>query len=161
MMNKDTIYGISILLTFVIGVWNFIHNWRAAKKTSFINTVTAQRIKWLEQMRQDVASFVGLTHNWAMSTENEQEGKADCLKELDRLRYVIRLRLNPDDTPDRKIAALIKEIPDLTHESRRDKLKDKLEELTIATQEMLKNEWENVKRESLEGAVKDIRGKSR
>ena len=64
-MDKDTIYGISILLTFIIGVWNFVQNWRAAKKTSFINTVTAQRVKWLEQMRQDVASFVGLTHNWA------------------------------------------------------------------------------------------------
>ncbi len=64
-MDKDTIYGISILLTFIIGSWNFVQNWRAAKKTSFINTVTAQRVKWLEQMRQDVASFVGLTHNWA------------------------------------------------------------------------------------------------
>jgi len=125
-MDKDTIYGISILLTFIIGSWNFVQNWRAAKKTSFINTVTAQRVKWLEQMRQDVASFVGLTHNWAMCSEEEQENKAEYLKEIDRLRYVIRLRLNPDDTPDRKIAALIKEIPELTHESQRDKLKQKL-----------------------------------
>lgn len=160
-MDKDTIYGISILLTFVIGVWNFIQNWRAAKKTSFINTVTAQRVKWLEQLRQDVASFVGLTHNWARSSEKEQDDKAEYLKEMDRLRYVIRLRLNPDDTPDRKIAALIKEIPDLTHESQWDTLKEKLEALTVATQEMLKDEWEKVKLESLEGPVKDKKGRSR
>lgn len=158
-MDKDTIYGISILLTFILGAWNFVQNWRAAKKTSFINTVTAQRVKWLELMRQDVASFVGLTHNWALSSEEVQGSKAEYLKEMDRLRYVIRLRLNPDDTPDRKIAALIKEIPDLTHESQRDKLKQKLEELTVATQEMLKDEWEKVKQESLEGDIKEKRGK--
>jgi len=160
-MDKDTIYGISILLTFIIGVWNFIQNWRAAKKTSFINTVTAQRVKWLEQMRQDVASFVGLTHNWAMSSEEEQSNKTEYLKEIDRLRYVIRLRLNPVDTPDRKITALIKEIPELTHESQRDKLEKKLEELTVATQEMLKDEWEKVKKESLEGDLKDNRGRQK
>ena len=159
-MDKDTIYGISILLTFIIGVWNFVQNWRAAKKTSFINTVTAQRVKWLEQMRYDVASFVGLTHNWAMSTEEEQ-GKKEYLKEIDRLRYVIRLRLNPDDTPDRKIAALIKEIPELTHVSQRDKLIQKLEALTVATQEMLKDEWEKVKQESLEGDIKNKKGKQK
>ena len=112
-------------------------------------------------MRQDVASFVGLTHNWAMSSEEEQSNKTEYLKEIDRLRYVIRLRLNPVDTPDRKITALIKEIPELTHESQRDKLEKKLEELTVATQEMLKDEWEKVKKESLEGDLKDNRGRQK
>ena len=73
------------------------------------------------------------------------------IKELDQLRHVIKLRLNPDDTPDRKIRALIDEIPELTHESKHEELKKALRELTDETQSMLTNEWEKVKRESEEG----------
>ena len=77
------------------------------------------------------------------------------MKEIDRLRHVIRLRLNPDDTPDRKIAALVKRIPELTHESKREELLTVLESLTVATQEMLKDEWEKVKAESKDGDLKE------
>jgi hypothetical protein len=106
-------------------------------------------------MRQDVAKYVGLTHTWATSNLEGTTSESDVLKELDRLRHVIRLRLNPDDTPDRKIAALVKKIPDLTHESKRGELLSALDELTVATQEMLKDEWEKVKAESKDGDLNE------
>ena len=79
----------------------------------------------------------------------------DILREIDQLRYVIRLRLNPDDAPDKKIAELVKLIPDLTDESNRNKPFQVLDELTKATQEMLKAEWEKVKTEAKDGDIKE------
>ena len=68
---------------------------------------------------------------------------------------MIRLRLNPRDDPDIEIASLIKKIPDLTHESQREELLAALEELTVATQEMFKAEWDKVKKESKDGDLSE------
>jgi hypothetical protein len=151
MEDKDLIYGLGILLTFALGVWNLVANYRASRKTSFINTVTSQRVKWIEQLRQDVSSFSGLTHTWCYSELEGKPEEKEILKEIDRLRHVIRLRLNPDGTHDRKIAQLIRKIPELTHISKRAELTEALEDLTTTTQLLLKEEWEKVKAESKEG----------
>jgi hypothetical protein len=62
------------------------------------------------------------------------------LQELDTLRYVIRLRLNPDDTPDRRVADLIRKIPDITHSLRRQELDAAVEELVTVSQQIIKAE---------------------
>ncbi len=151
MEPKDIAYAVGIGLTFILGLWNLINNYFQTRKTSFINTVTKQRVEWLEHIRQDVSKFCGLTHTWAFSNLEGKSEEFEVLKELDQLRHVIKLRLNPDDTPDRKIRALIDRIPDLTHESKHEELKAALRELADETQAMLKNEWEKVKLESEEG----------
>lgn len=151
MEPKDIVYAVGIVLTFILGIWNLINNYFQTRKTSFINTVTKQRVEWLEHIRQDVSKLCGLTHTWAFSKLEGKPEEFEVLKELDQLRHVIKLRLNPDDTPDRKIRALIDKIPDLTHESKHEELKKALRELTDETQAMLKNEWEKVKLESEEG----------
>lgn len=151
MEPKDIAYAVGIALTFLLGLWNLINNYFQTRKTSFINTVTKQRVEWLERIRQDVSRFCGLTHTWVFSSLEGKPEEFEVLKELDQLRHVIKLRLNPDDTPDRKIRALIDKIPDLTHESKHEELKLALKELTDETQTMLKNEWEKVKLESEKG----------
>ena len=148
---KDWIYGLGIVLTFAIGVWNLVSAYRTTRKTSFINTVTSQRVKWIEQLRQDVSALSGLTHAWCFSNLEGKPQEFEVLKEIDRLRHVIRLRLNPDGTHDRKIQALISKIPELTHESQQAQLKAALDELTTETQLLLKEEWEKVKREAEHG----------
>ena len=155
MEPKDYIYAAGILVTLILGIWNFVQNYRASRKTSFINTVTSQRVLWLEQIRQDISKFVGLTHHWTRSGLEGTEHEKNILREIDQLRYVIRLRLNPDDDPDKKIAELVKKIPDLTDQSKRDDLFVALEELTVTTQDMLKAEWEKVKAEAKDGDIKD------
>lgn len=158
MEPKDYVYVAGILVTLVLGIWNFVQNYRASRKTSFINTVTAQRVKWLEQIRQDVAKFVGLTHHWTRDGLKGTSSEQDILREIDQLRYVIRLRLNPSDPPDKEIAELVKRIPDLTDDSERGPLFTALDELTTATQEMLKVEWEKVKAEAKDGDIKENNG---
>lgn len=155
MEAKDYVVAFGIVVTLGLGIWNFVQGYRATRKARFINTVNAQRVLWIEQMRQDVSRFVGLTHTWAASHLEGTPAELEVLKEIDRLRHVIRLRLNPDGTPDRKIAALVKRIPDLTHESKRAELEAALEDITVATQEMLKAEWEKVKAESKVGDLED------
>jgi len=77
------------------------------------------------------------------------------LKEIDTLRYVIRLRLNPDDTPDRRIADLIRKIPDLTDSSKRAQLEAAIDDLVSESQKMIKAEWEKVKGEAKDGDLKE------
>jgi hypothetical protein len=151
---KDVVYGVGIALTFGLGVWNLIINYRATRKTSFINTVTSQRIKWLEQIRQDIAALAGLTHTWFYSGLAGTDKEHDVLKEIDRLRHVIQLRLNPDGTLDRKIQAIIREIPNLTDATKQRELDQALQELIKLSQEMLKEEWEKVKLEAEHGNLR-------
>ncbi len=156
---KDYVLWAGVLVTFVLGVWNAIQGYYATRKASFINNVTSQRVKWIEQLRQDISAFSGLTHTWCSSELEGKPEEREVLQELDRLRHIIRLRLNPDGTPDRKITALIKLIPELTHVSKRAELLAALEELTTTTQELLKEEWEKVKAESKDGDLSKRRRK--
>ncbi len=155
---KDYILGAGVVVTLVLGIWNAIANHRSSRRTAFINTVTSQRIKWIEQLRQDVSAFSGLTRTWCFSVLEGKPQEYDALKEIDRLRHVIRLRLNPAGIQDRKIEKLIEEIPSLTHESQREKLVKALDELTRTTQLLLKEEWKKVKDESKHGAIDSSAG---
>lgn len=140
------------MLTFLIGVWNLIFNYRTTRKTSFINIVTSQRVKWIEQLRQDISSFSGLTRTLSLEGKLQEY---EVLKEIDRLRHVIRLRLNPEENYDRRIEQLLAEIPKLTDISKRDRLTQALEELTVTSQKLLKQEWEKVKLEAEQGNLKN------
>ena len=126
---KDIIYGAGILLTFAVGVWNLIFNYRTTRKTSFVNTVTSQRIKWIEQFRQDLGALCGLTHTWCNTPLPSAEAELEILKEIDRLRVVIQLRLNPKGVLDQKILALVLRIRQVTHESQRREMDSLLTEL--------------------------------
>ncbi len=158
---KDIIYGLGILLTFALGGWNLLSNYRASRRTSFINTVTAQRIKWIEQLRQDISAFSGLTHTWCFSELEGKPEEAAILKEIDRLRHLIRLRLNPSGTHDQEIEELIQRIPQFTHVTKRGELKQTIEQITVATQKLLKEEWDKVKEESKYGDLKENKLRTR
>lgn len=82
-------------------------------------------------------------------------GEAELIKEVDRLRHVIRLRLNPAGAHDKNIEALIAEIPRYTDASHQNELTNALERLTVATQALLKEEWEKVKKESQSGPLSE------
>ena len=150
---KDYILGVGVIVTLVLGVWNAVANYRASRRTTFINTVTSQRINWIEQLRQDVSTFCGLTHTWCFSELDGKPQEFDVLKEIDRLGHVIRLRLNPAGEHDKKIEQLINEIPTLTDISKRQELKIALNQLTSTAQLLIKEEWEKVKEESKRGDV--------
>ena len=152
---KDIFYSVGIILTFIIGVWNIVNNYRASRRTAFINTVTVERVKWIEKLRKNISNFCGLTYNWSVSKLEDTERGNKNVEEIDKLRHLIRLQLNPDGELDKKIEEIIERIPDLTDETEKVQLKAELNNLVTTTQELLKVEWEKVKAESKRGDLKE------
>ncbi|MEK6647477.1 MAG: hypothetical protein AABY84_12475 [Candidatus Firestonebacteria bacterium] len=153
METKDIVYAVGIGLTFILGIWNLINNYLQTKKTNFINTVTKQRIEWSEQIRQDISKFCGLTYTWSFSNLQGKPDEQNVLLQIDHLRHIIKLRLNSNDTADKKITELVDKIPCLTDKSKHNELKEALRDLISETQVMLKAEWEKVKEESEKGNI--------
>ena len=152
---KDLIYVLSILATFILGLWNLINNYRNSRRTSFINTITSERIKWMGKLRKNISDFCGLTYTWCLSELANTPQELDYVTKIDNLHHLIRLQLNPQGTHDCTIGKLISEIPDLTDKSEREELKKKLNELIKITQLLLKEEWDKIKLESKIGDLKD------
>ena len=143
METKDIVVAVGMAVTFVLGLWNLWINLENNKRTTFVNTVTSQRIKWIEQLRQDLGAFSGHVYHWCFTDIKDEEDKRKIVEEIDRLRYVIRLRLNPEGDRDKEISTLMESIAAVTSDP--DKIKDILEKLTVATQALLKEEWDKVK----------------
>ena len=63
METKDYFYAFGIIATAIVSIVNIINNYKLGKKTAFINTVTSERVKWLNTLRQNISDFCGLTHS--------------------------------------------------------------------------------------------------
>lgn len=160
MEPKDYFYAIGIIATAIVSVWNIVNHYKTNKKISFINTVTSERVKWLDKLRQNISNFCGLTHTWTRSKIQGRPEEIKLLGEIDKLRYLIRLQLNPKTNngvpnTDKKIEDLIAKIPELTDPSKRNELDSAINQLIITSQILLKDEWEKVKAESKKGDLKD------
>lgn len=155
MEPKDYVLAGGVIVTLVLGIWNAFANHRINRRTTFVNTVTSQRIKWIEQLRQDIGAFCGIVYHWSHSEMEGKPEEGEMIREFDRLRHVIRLRLNPLGELDQTIESLIKEIPHYTDPRQQNKLADALERMTKATQTLLKEEWDKVKCESENGPLSE------
>jgi hypothetical protein len=152
--TKDLAAFTGILATLSLGIYNAIQNYRSSQRTSFINTVTSERVKWIEKLRQSISSFCGAVHYWRFSTTRGGAEERQKIEEIDILRHLIVLQLSPTGTIDRDIQALVGKLVSITGEhiemSPRD-FREILDQLTKKTQELLKAEWEKVKAESRKG----------
>ena len=155
---KEIILSLGVFFTFLLGLWNIIQNHRNGKKTSFINTVTSERVAWMEKLRENISKFCGLTHTWVMSELYETEKEFEALKQIDELRYYIRLQLNskPEAVLDREIEDQLSKIIKLcTPNPNQDKVLNALNNLIETTQKLLKEEWDKVKDESKRGDLSE------
>jgi len=142
-----------VVVTFILGVWNAFSNFQIHRKTIFINTVTTERMKWIEKLRNNISKFVGATHSWTWMRDKEQSTD-EIKRELDELRYLIRLQLNPNGSTDQKIQKLISDIPDLACKPDKTDLFSAMDELISETQKLLKDEWDRVKEEAKHGVLR-------
>lgn len=160
METKDYFYAFGIIATAIIGIWNIVNHYKTTRKISFINTVTSERVKWLDKLRDNISTFCGLTHTWTRSIVEGTPDEPKFLSEIDKLRYLIRLQLNPKiengmPNTDKQIEDLIARIPELTDISRRNELDLAMNQLIVTSQVLLKNEWEKVKAESKKGDLNE------
>jgi hypothetical protein len=150
---KDVFLFVGVLVSLAIGIGNIVHNLKINRRTLFINSVTTERVKWIDKLRQNISTFAGLTHHWVASRLEDTSKSNPILRELDQLRVLIKLQLNPRSEIDRQIIRKIDEIPDLTHHPDKSKFTAAINELVSLTQILLKQEWDRVKEEARTGRM--------
>jgi len=157
MTTTETVILIGIGLTFFVGVFNLIITFRNVRKTAFINSVTASRIKYIQDLRESIARFCALAYSYNNRVYKLEKAEVwELHKEADALKFLIRLYLNPEDEYwDNKIINLIDQI---LLKSDKDPTEN-INELITITQYLLKLEWEGAKRESEIGIISDIEKK--
>ena len=151
---KDVIALLAITATFGVGLINFIYILIHNRRAAFVNIVTASRLKWIDSLRDKVASFIAVTvrivHPEKMQNENQDLNA--LLRDRDTLNHQIILHLNPNDPEDQAIQGEVESIVALTKVGEyTDELKKRLAALRTATQKYLKKEWNRVKSESKAG----------
>ena len=154
METKDVVALLAIFATFGVALLNFVYNLIHNRRAAFVNTVTASRLKWIDSLRDKVASFIAVTVRIVHpeKTQHESQDMNTLLRDRDTLNHQIILHLNPNDPEDQAIQAEVESIVDLTkagHES--GELNERLAALRTATQKYLKKEWNRVKSESKTG----------
>jgi len=144
---------IGVILSFIVGtagLWIGIKN---SRKTIFINSVTASRIKYIQDLRNNIAEFCGLFYSYNLLKKNDtnlSNEKFKIIQSSDKLKYQIMLYLNPEDVEwDTKIITLIDEIRESIDQNPTEKIK----KLITLTQYLLKIEWERAKLESKNGNI--------
>src|SRR5258708_35615060 len=142
---------LAIGATFTVALANLIYAIRNNRKTAFVNTVTASRLKWIDSLRDKVSTFIAVTARLidpAMASSEPQSVNM-LLRERDTLVHQIVLHLNPNDPEDQAIQRFVDQVVALTSaDSSNPTIPGLLVDLRNATQVYLKKEWTRVKRES-------------
>jgi len=153
---------IGVVLSFIVGAAGLWIGIRNSRKTIFINSVTNSRIKYIQDLRNSIAEFCGLFNRYHILLNDNpilSSEKLKILESADKLKYQIMLYLNPEDADwDKKIIQLIDDIRALIDVESSDNVNkqtttQKINELIMITQYLLKLEWEGAKRESQKGIL--------
>jgi hypothetical protein len=92
-----------------------------AKKQIIGNVIASNRIKWIENLREDIAEFVALFSehiyeigNYHLLKDNDlQKSKLESLAEIVRgvstKRFLIRIKLNPDEQDHGELLSILDE----------------------------------------------------
>jgi hypothetical protein len=154
MTTTEIVTLVGIGMTFFVGVFNLVITFKNARNSTFINSVTSSRIKYIQELRESISRFCALANSYNNRLSKlKYEQLWELHKESDTLKFLIRLYLNPeDDYWDSKIMALT---DDIMLKSGKDPTQP-INELITITQYLLKLEWEGAKRESEVGILSDI-----
>jgi hypothetical protein len=154
MEPKDKVSLLAIAATFIVALINLVYTILNNRKTAFVNTVTASRLKWIDSLRDKVSAFISVTVR-ILNPEMAKRAPEDVhalLRERDTLMHQIILHLNPNDAEDQAIRRSVELVVELTQQGvYSTELHKLLIDLRNATQVYLKKEWTRVKRESKSG----------
>ena len=86
MEPKDKITLLGIIATFIVAFINLIYMISNSRKTAFVNTVTASRLKWIDSLRDKVSAFIAVTVRILNpeSLPNEGQNMSALLRERTR-----------------------------------------------------------------------------
>ncbi|MFE4569086.1 hypothetical protein [Paenibacillus chitinolyticus] len=101
---------IAILVTLIVGVINLYSTMRTNKRTTYVNAVTAERVKWIGQLRELTSEYLMLTAFYEKKPLLVGEELDKFLQKLIFLEHRIGLHLNPSGEKDIQIIELLKQI---------------------------------------------------
>lgn len=123
-----------------------------SQRTIYINTVTAERTKWVGKLRENIAEISSLTRAFRdefgiKAARVNITKQTEAKRKINELISTIKLQLNPSSKVDENIILLIEKMPSLA-DDRSAKL-EKFDNLLVAhAQWLLKEEWERIKAEA-------------
>ncbi|MBI1307085.1 MAG: hypothetical protein GC181_10825 [Bacteroidetes bacterium] len=95
MTTTEIVILVGIGLTFIVGVFNLIITFRNVRKTAFINSVTASRIKYIQDLRESISRFCALVYSYNNGIYKLEKEEVWALhNEANTLKFLIRLYLN-------------------------------------------------------------------
>ena len=132
------------IIAFIGVLFSLLVSLTIARKASYLTSVTAERSKWIDKLRENLAAFFGIGGAImnTVGTPSTQD-----IEKADRLVALIKMQLNPSGSIDSNIINLcdriLEQLPNKGNQYRH------LEKATIRhAQFLLKEEWETVKYEA-------------
>jgi hypothetical protein len=126
-----------------------------SRKALFVNAVTVERSKWIEKLRNNIATYSAATHGlfYKAKTEDWEKGASPeyfvQLREIQDLKLQLKLQLNPKGEIDANIILLVDRLYNLARKWTVGLDLEVTEHLLIQhAQWLLKAEWEKVKTEA-------------
>ena len=163
-MDKDWATLGGVFVTLGLGIYNFYNAQRSARRTSIVESVTAQRLKWGAEIQDLIGSFCGATHYLRFSVVKGSEEERKKIEEIEQLRHRIPLNLCERTDLERHVQDCVKYIASMSSErlaASDDEFRakaasdkqfcDKLDELVSTTQDLLQNNWEVIWSEAQKG----------
>ncbi|MGX1145082.1 hypothetical protein [Bradyrhizobium ottawaense] len=122
-----------------------------ARTVAYSSTVTAERSKWINALRGNIALFSGKLRTLSYASEKGNISAAEELKaisEVNELIPLIRMQLNPFGPIEKNIAGLLEKLPIFATKPDGAKLRNYDNLFIEHCRWLLKAEWEKVKTEA-------------
>lgn len=107
--NKDAITAVGIVLTFLISLISLWFTVKNNKAVHYVNSVTKNRVDWIEKLRKNMAEFIALldtqdlTDTFIELDDFIKIPMGENLKRLNQTGAEIKLMMNFSDSFDRKV----------------------------------------------------------
>ena len=129
-----------------------------SRKALYVNAVTVERSKWIAKLRNNFAEYPSIAHAlfYEANKAKDHDGPINLspeyfvlLRELQKMKSLLKLQLNPNGKIDRNIILIVDRIYDLARASTfGPELAGAELLLVLHAQFLLKAEWEKVKLEA-------------
>jgi hypothetical protein len=145
--------AIAAIMTASAAVVTLAWNIRNNRRLSYVNTITAARLKWIGEVRTNLSRFVACIYQCVVAPPTDPTEYYKLIAEIAHLRMLLRLQMAPPDQ-----AELDASFEDMIEETFRDAdtksvadVEIQLEKLVAKGQVFLWVEWRKAKEEAICG----------
>lgn len=147
-IQKIDLALVTSLTALITGIYSIYH----VRKTTYINAVTASRLKYMENLRNYITTFCGLILHTSSFKPDESEKKI-LDEKIDQLRYTIKLHLNRKNYFDNIFITQLDSISNYQETNNTLDIKKQLTQLTNYSQDIFSLEWDGIKLEASKGRL--------